>query len=103
MTREMGFLIALCVTSAVCYALLARADRIRAKRRFARRASSGDDSDSMSASSDSWSLADWFSGGNSSSCAYDSSGNPSDFGSCGSVGDSGGGGGDCGGGSGGSD
>lgn len=92
MTREMGFLIALCATSAVCYALLTRADRIRAGRRWVRRSSSGDGDDAgMSASSDSWSLANWFSGGHSSSCAYDSSGNPADFGSSGDNGDSGGG------------
>ena len=105
MTKEMGFLIALCATSAVCYALLARADRLRAKRRFAQRPSGGDSGNAgMSASSDSWSLASWFAGSHSSSWSHDSSGNPADFGSCGGFGDSGGGGvGDCGGGSGGID
>jgi hypothetical protein len=98
MTKEMGFLIALCATAAVGYALLTHADRIRTQRRFARRRSGGDSG--MSASSDSWSLASWFSGDGPSSNSYDSSGNPVDFGSCGSFGDSGGGGGgDCGGGS----
>ncbi len=95
MSKEMGFLIALCASSVVCYALLARADRIRAERRFAR-PSSGEGSDGgLSASSDSWSLANWISGGHASSCSYDSSGNPADSGSCGGFGDSGGGGGDC--------
>lgn len=110
MTEGMGFLIALCTASAVCYTLLTRADRIRTERRFARRASGGDSCDSgLSASSDSWSPTSWFSGSDSSSCSSDSSGNPADFGSCGSsgdsggVGDSGGGGGDCGGGGGGTD
>ena len=104
MTREMGFLIALCVTSAVGYALLARADRIRAERRFARRAPGRESGDAgPSVSSDNWSLTDWFSGSDCSSGSSDNSGNPADFGSCGGSSDScdsGGGGGDCGGGGG---
>jgi hypothetical protein len=103
MTREMGFLIALCVTSAVGYAFLARADRIRAQRTFARRAPGRESGDAgPSVSSDSWSLAGRFSGSASSSGSSDSSGNPADFGSCGGSSDSAdsGGGGDCGGGGG---
>ena len=105
MTKEMGFLIALCATSALCYTLLTRADRIRTERRFARRQSSSASGDGgISPNSDSWNLAGWFSGSDSSSSSYDSSGNPADFGSCGSAGDSGGGGGgDCGGSGGGTD
>jgi len=102
MTREMGFLIALCVTSAVGYALLARADRIRAQRRFARRASvrgSGDAGPSVN--SDAWSLTGWFSGSDSFSGSPDGSCNPADFGSCGGSSDGAdSGGGDCGGGGG---
>jgi len=107
MTKEMGFLIALCATSAVCYALLTRVEWIRTQRRLAGRRSSGASSDGgMSENSDTWSMASWFSGGDASSCSTDSSGNPVDFGSCGGSsdsgsGDSGGGGGDCGGGGGG--
>ncbi len=99
MTRELGFLVALCVTSAVGYAFLARADRIRAERRFARRASVRESGDAgPSVSSDAWSLTGWFSGSDSSSGSSDSSGNPADFGSCSGSGDSAdSGGGDCGG------
>jgi len=102
MTREMGFLIALCLTSTVGYALLARADRVRAERRFARRAPGRESGDAgPSVSSDSWSLTGWFSGSASSSGPSDSSGNPADFGSCGGSSDSAdSGGGDCGGGGG---
>jgi len=59
MTKEMGFLIALCATSAVGYALLARVDRIRAERRYARRASGRNSGDA--GLSDSWSSVSWFS------------------------------------------
>jgi len=100
MTKEMGFLIALCATTAACYAFLARVDRIRAGRRFARRSSDSDSSGGeVLASSEGWSMAGWSSGGDSSACSTDNSGNFADSGSCGS-GDSGGGGGDCGGGGG---
>jgi hypothetical protein len=105
----MGFLIALCAISALCFGLLTRADRIRAERRLARRPSGGSRGDgrmsasSDTSSSDTFGLASWFSGNHSSSCSYDSSGNPADFGSCDGPGDSGGGGGDCGGGGGGID
>ena len=81
---QFGFLIAVCATSAVCYALVTRADRI-SDRLVARRRSGGDNSDT---GSDNWTLTSWFSGGHSA--AYDSSGNPVDFGSCDSSGDSGG-------------
>ena len=96
MTREMGFLIALCATSAVCYALLTRADRIRGERRSARTSSNSDGgAGATSATSDSWALANWFSGGHSSPCFHDSSGNPANFADCGSISDGGSGGGDC--------
>ena len=84
MIDQFGFLIAVCATSAVCYALVTRADRI-SDRLVARRRSGGDNSDT---GSDNWTLTSWFSGGHSA--AYDSSGNPVDFGSCDSSGDSGG-------------
>ena len=98
MTREMGFLIALCLTSTVGYALLARADRVGAERRFARRVPGRESGDAgPSVSSDSWSLTGWFSGSGSSSGSSDSFGNPADFGSCGGSSDSAdSGGGDCG-------
>lgn len=102
MTKEMGFLIALCTATAVCYALLERANRIRAERRFARRSAGRGSGDAgLSASSDNWSLASWASS-DTSSGPSDSSGNQADSGSCGGSGDSGdsGGGGDCGGGGG---
>jgi len=112
MTREMGFLVALCVTTGVCYALLSRASRLRAERRFAPRTSGGDSGNAgLSSSSDGWSAANWFSDRDSSSgFSDDSSGNGTDLGSCGGSsdsgggsGDSGGGGGDCGGGGDGND
>jgi len=99
MTKEMGFLIALCATTAACYALLARWDKIPAEQRFARRASSSDSSGGeVLPSSDDWTTASWFSGTESSSCSTSSSGNSADFGSCGLS--DGVGGGDCGGGGG---
>jgi hypothetical protein len=99
----MGFLIAFCAGTAVCYLLFARADRIRAERRFARGASGGARSDTgPSTSSDSWTLVNWPSS-DTSSGSSDGSGGQSDFGSCGGSSDGGGsdsGGGDCGGGGG---
>jgi hypothetical protein len=80
--------IAVAATSALCYALLTRAGKIRRNRRPA-----GDNpTDGGSPSgSDGWAAARWFGGDHS---ATDSSGSPSDFGG----GDSGGSGGDGGGG-----
>jgi hypothetical protein len=94
MTKEMRLLIALCATSALCFALLKRVDRIRAERRVARRPSGTGRGDGRSASSDTSSSdtfgpASWFSGSDSSSCSCDSSGNPADFGSCGGSADRG--------------
>jgi hypothetical protein len=96
MTSAMTALgIAVAATSALCYALLTRAGKIRRNRRRA-----GDNpSDSGSPSgSDGWAAGSWFGGHHS---ATDSSGNPSDFGGGDSGGGGDGGGGDGGGGDGG--
>jgi hypothetical protein len=87
-------LIAVGVTSGLCYALMTHVQN-RSRRRA--RAGSGADGggDSYSGTSDGFTLGSWFSSGHS---ALDSSGNPVDGGSCSFGGDSGGGGGDCGGG-----
>ena len=52
MTKEMRLLITLCATSALCFALLKRVDRIRAVRRVARRPSGTGRGDGRFASSD---------------------------------------------------
>jgi hypothetical protein len=65
--------IAVAATSAICYALLTRAEKIRRNRRPA-----GDNSDGSDSTSggDGWAVASWFGGDHS---ATDSSGNPGDF------------------------
>jgi hypothetical protein len=95
----MGFLIALCATATVGFALLLRLDWLRARRRLAQHSPGGDGGD---ASSDGWSVVSWFTDGDSASSSYDGSGDPADAGSWGGSSDSGGGG-DCGGDSSGSD
>jgi hypothetical protein len=83
MTNAMAALgIAVAATSAICYALLNRAEKIRRNRRPA-----GDNSTDGGgySGSDGSGVASWFGGHHS---ATDSSGNPSDF----SGGDGGGGG-----------
>ena len=91
MTSAMAALgIAVAATSAICFALLTRAERIRHKRRPA----SDNPTDGGGYSgNDGWATTGWFGGHHS---ATDSSGNPSDF----SGGDSGGDGGSDGGGGG---
>src|SRR5260221_4403835 len=89
------FGIAVGTTSLVCYLLMTRSPNRRANR-----ASSGDGSgadDGNYSDGNGWSISDWFGGGHA---AFDSSGNPSDFGGAdsGSGGDAGGGGGGGGGG-----
>jgi len=84
-------LIAVGATSLICFVLMTHVQN-----RSRRRAGAGaDGGDSFSGTSDGFSLGSWFSSDDSS---VDSSGNPSDSGSCSSSSDSGGGDGDCGGG-----
>ncbi|GLR92212.1 hypothetical protein GCM10007857_89330 [Bradyrhizobium iriomotense] len=93
----MSALIAVGATSVICFALIAHVQN-RSRRRARAGAGADGGGDSYSGTSDGFSLGSWFSSDNSS---LDSSGNPTDGGSC-SFGsdssDSGGGGGDCGGG-----
>jgi hypothetical protein len=82
MTNAMAALgIAIAATSAICFALLNRAEKTRRKRRPA-----GDNPTDGGgySGSDGWATTSWFGGHHS---ATDSSGNPGDF----SGGDSGGG------------
>jgi hypothetical protein len=89
MTSAMAALgIAVAATSAICYALLTRGEKIRRIRRPAR--DSPTDGGSTSGS-DGWAAASWFGDHDS---ATDSSGNPSDFGGGDSEGGGDGGGGD---------
>jgi hypothetical protein len=86
MTSAMVVLgMAVAATSAACYALLTRAEKIRRHRRPA-----GDSpTDGSFPGGDGWAAASWFGGYHS---ATDSSGNPSDFsGGDGGGGDGGGG------------
>jgi hypothetical protein len=102
MTKEIGFLIALCASTALCYALITRVERISAQRRFARTRPDADSGyGGESPSSDGWGLASRFSSGDpgTASSACDSPGQAANGGSCDSFADNGGGGGgDCGGG-----
>jgi hypothetical protein len=89
-------LIAIGVTSAICFALMTHVQN-RSRRR-SRAGAGADGGDSYSSSDDGFSLRSWFSSGSS-----DSSGNPVDSGGCSSSDsgcDCGGGGGDGGGGGG---
>ncbi|MCP3472499.1 hypothetical protein NLM33_19490 [Bradyrhizobium sp. CCGUVB1N3] len=89
----MNALIAVGVTSVIGYALMAHVQN-RGRRR-SRAGAGADGGDSYSGSTDGFALGSWFSSDTSS---VDSSGNPSDSGSCSVSSDSGSSGGDCGGG-----
>src|SRR5512141_2885895 len=74
MTSAMAALgIAVAATSAICYALLTRAEKIRRNRRPA---GDGPADAGSTSGSDGWAAARWFGGDRS---AIDSSGNPGDF------------------------
>lgn len=82
-----NFLIAVGITSGICYALMTQVQN-----RSRRRSRAGGD-DGFTGSSDGFMLGNWFSGDQTS---REGSSDPSDGGSCSFSSDSSGGGGDCG-------
>ncbi len=98
MGSAIAFWVAVGITSAICYALMTRAENAGRRRAGAGRSGGVDNGTGYSGTSDGYWLRSWFYSENISS-SVDSSGDPIDSGSCSIDSGSSDGGGDCGGGS----